>query len=243
MAKNYYAILGVLPSATPEEIRSAYRRRAKQYHPDHFGQDSAPFIRIQEAYSALSDPSSREFYDRRRTEPADSSETIPAREPEIIRPRRPPVEPLRSRPRGADLGTVSPLRSFRTARPSFEEMAAFLRSALDVRTQPKSGSARTFTMEVVLSPDQADRGGRVRILMPITSPCLTCGGSGETGFLPCRQCDGAGVVSAEIPLEVEFPPGIRDCYQVAIPLDRFGVHDILPILLFRISSEEPFEAF
>jgi curved DNA-binding protein CbpA len=42
MAKNYYSILGVLPTATLEEIRSAYRSGAKQYHPDHFGKDSEP---------------------------------------------------------------------------------------------------------------------------------------------------------------------------------------------------------
>jgi curved DNA-binding protein len=50
MSNNHYAIWGVLPTATLEEIRSAYRSRAKQYHPDHFGKNSAPFRSVQEAY-------------------------------------------------------------------------------------------------------------------------------------------------------------------------------------------------
>jgi hypothetical protein len=50
MAKNYHAILGVSPTATFEEIRSAYRQRAKHYHPDYFGKNSAPFLGVQEAW-------------------------------------------------------------------------------------------------------------------------------------------------------------------------------------------------
>jgi hypothetical protein len=59
--------------------------------------------------------------------------------------------------------------------------------------------------------------------------------------LYCPECNGSGVIRAEFPLEVEYPPGIRDFYQIALPLDRFGVHDICPILLFRISHEVDFE--
>ena len=64
MEKNYYAILGVSQTATPEEIRSAYRQRAKQFHPDYFGRDSAPFLGIREAYDILGDPLNRSSYDR-----------------------------------------------------------------------------------------------------------------------------------------------------------------------------------
>ena len=64
MAKNYYAILGVLPNATPEDIRDAYLRRAKELHPDHYGENSRPFLEMQEAYNVLSDPGHRSSYDR-----------------------------------------------------------------------------------------------------------------------------------------------------------------------------------
>ena len=63
MAKNYYAILCILPTATLEEIRSAYRSRALQYHSGQFGKYSAPFLSVQEAYDVLRDPANRNLYD------------------------------------------------------------------------------------------------------------------------------------------------------------------------------------
>ena len=81
--KNYYLILGVGSRATLEEIKSAFRRRAMELHPDHSGKESEPFLEIHEAYNVLSDPERRRSYDRQ-------SQEAPARRP----PRRPPPEPL-----------------------------------------------------------------------------------------------------------------------------------------------------
>lgn len=53
MAKNYYTILGISPGAGRDEIKAAYRRLAKQFHPDHDGGDTETFKNIQEAYSML----------------------------------------------------------------------------------------------------------------------------------------------------------------------------------------------
>lgn len=67
MAKNYYETLGVARNATEKEIRSAYRRLARQHHPDVNPGDSsaeARFKEINEAYQALSDADSRKKYDR-----------------------------------------------------------------------------------------------------------------------------------------------------------------------------------
>jgi curved DNA-binding protein CbpA len=63
MAKNYYIILGLPGDASEEDIRSAYRRLAKNVHPDHYGMDSAPFLQLQEAYEVLSNPLKRRKYD------------------------------------------------------------------------------------------------------------------------------------------------------------------------------------
>ena len=64
--KDFYLVLQVARSATPKEIRSAYRRRARELHPDQSGADSEPFIELQKAYWVLSDPSKRAAYDRQR---------------------------------------------------------------------------------------------------------------------------------------------------------------------------------
>ena len=240
MAKNYYAILGILPSATVDEIRSAYRSRAKQYHPDHFGQNSAPFIDVQEAYDILSDPGHRDSYDRRRRQAGAVSIARTRGGPEIIGPRRPQAEPLRASPRGVDLGTISALNSFRTFHPSIDEIFDGLVNSIGSHPQTKSERFQTLTMEVVLTPDQAARGGRVRVTLPMESVCPTCDGTGDTDYWRCVRCSGTGIRRKEFPLDVQYPPGIRDLYQVAIPLDRLGIQDICAVLLFRIGPISDF---
>ena len=64
--KNYYDILGVSKDASPEDIKSAYRRLAKQYHPDINNEAGATerFKEINEAYECLSDPQKKSNYDQ-----------------------------------------------------------------------------------------------------------------------------------------------------------------------------------
>ncbi len=66
--RDYYAILGVAPTASFEEIRTAYRERAKRFHPDHAGPgvDPGRFRLLREAYAVLGDPAERAAYDARR---------------------------------------------------------------------------------------------------------------------------------------------------------------------------------
>ena len=63
--KGYYAILGVSPNADAAEIKAAYRRRAKELHPDrNRAPDAAARFRLlNEAYEALNEPASRALYD------------------------------------------------------------------------------------------------------------------------------------------------------------------------------------
>ena len=73
MAKNYYQILGLPDSANADEIKSAYRRKAKIAHPDHSGKPSGAFLEIKEAYDTLSDSKKREAYDAAAAGPVDQS--------------------------------------------------------------------------------------------------------------------------------------------------------------------------
>ncbi len=117
MAKNYYAILGISPTATAEDIREAYRKRAKELHPDHYGENSNPFLEVQEAYNILSNPGYRRKYDSSRQKsrfydiPSNTSEI------ETLRPGKSQAEPLRDEGKPTNLGAIYPESSFRTVRP------------------------------------------------------------------------------------------------------------------------------
>lgn len=77
-----YATLDVGPAATPEEIKRAYRRLAKRFHPDRAGGDADRFARITQAYELLGDPRRRAAYD----------ESLRVPPPRPRRPRRPVVQ-------------------------------------------------------------------------------------------------------------------------------------------------------
>lgn len=67
MAKrDLYEVLGIARTASEDEIKKAYRKLARQYHPDHNKEPGAQerFVEIQEAYDTLSDPEKRKMYDR-----------------------------------------------------------------------------------------------------------------------------------------------------------------------------------
>ena len=66
MAKDYYKTLGVDKNASDEEIKRAFRKLAKQYHPDINKEEGAQekFKEIGEAYSVLSDPNKRKQYEK-----------------------------------------------------------------------------------------------------------------------------------------------------------------------------------
>ena len=118
MAKSYFAILGISPSATVNEIRSAYRRLAKEFHPDHYEGGSRRFRDIQEAYSVLGNSGRRREYEQ-------SIRKVSLRTP--IRPAAySEPEPLIPEDRPVDIGKVSPVRSFQSFTPSFDEIFDWL---------------------------------------------------------------------------------------------------------------------
>jgi hypothetical protein len=61
---THYDVLGVAPDAPPDQIRSAYRRAARQLHPDHAHSSSDAMATVNEAYRVLADPRRRLLYDR-----------------------------------------------------------------------------------------------------------------------------------------------------------------------------------
>lgn len=237
MMKNYYLILEVNPNATPVEIRAAYRRLAKELHPDYYEAGSQPFLALQEAYAVLSDPDRRHAYDRS----LQKDETRPQRVTQ-----RSQAEPLHS-PSFApeplipeeespfDLGRLSVTRSFQSYSPSFDEIFDRLWQNFS-SIRPKVENTKSLNVEVTITPLQAFNGGRVQLLIPARQTCPTCRGRGGVGFFECLRCGGAGMVEGEYPVAVTFPPGTPNNYAVELPLDRLGIHNFYLTVIFKISE-------
>ena len=225
MAKSYFAILGISSDATADEIRSAYRRLAKEFHPDHYEGGSERFRDIQEAYSVLGNTRRRREYERNIRKVAPKR---PSR-----RTRYPEPEPLIPEDRPIDMEEISPVRSFHSFTPSFDEIFDWLWRNFSDLAQPKSGRVQNLTLEVTLSPEQARRGGSARVMVPAQAICPTCRGYGGIGPYECSRCAGEGAISGEMPISVAFPPGLMKDHAVMIPLDRFGIRNVHITVLFR----------
>lgn len=225
MAKSYFAILGISPNATVDEIRSAYRRLAKEFHPDYYTGSSERFRDIQEAYSVLGNR-------RRRHEYEQSIRKVPIKR--FLRPSTyPEPEPLIPEEGPVNIGEVSPVRSFQSFTPSFDEIFNWLWRNFSDLTQPKFSRVQNLTLEVPLTPEQARRGGNARVMVPAQAVCPTCRGQGGVGFYECTRCAGEGIISGEMPVSVSFPPGLSKDHAVMIPLDRFGIPNTHITVLFR----------
>ncbi len=226
MAKSYFAILEVTSGATPYEVHSAYRRLAKEYHPDHYEGGSDRFRQIQEAYSVLGDPSRRKDYEKRL------SEKVPVRKAPWPMPHAEP-EPLIPEQAAVDLGEISPVRSFERFAPSFDEIFDWLWDNFSTVEQTKSGQVQNLTLEVPITRSQALNGGNATVMVPARSICPTCQGFGNIGIYPCHRCAGEGAISGEVPVSISFPAGIAQDHAVVIPLDRFGIRNLNFTVLFR----------
>jgi molecular chaperone DnaJ len=236
MAKDYYLILGIGDDATLDEIKSAYRREAKKRHPDHSGEGSEPFLTLREAYEVLCDPQQRQAYDDQRArERQRPRPTAPEAGRDPLRQRRPPVEPLvpTQRPTSRRAGfTESPLSDL------LGELFGHPWDDPALPRRPEWGSGvEDVHLDVALSPEEARRGGRLRIWVPARIRCPVCRGWGEVGFYACRHCLGRGTVVDEQPVDIAFPGGLPDGFQDRLSLRRHGMPDLSLVLRFRIGSQ------
>ena len=173
--KDYYKVLGVPETATPEEIKKAYRRMAKELHPDRSGGDKAKeqrFKEVNEAHEVLSDPPKRAQYDQMRKAgfSGDPSQF--------------------SRSGGADFGNLGGLEDLLG---SFMDMGAFGRQA-GSRARKGRGEDTAFALTVPF--ETAARGGRMTIMLPKEESCGECGGTGTKGGAAgrtCKTCRGSGM--------------------------------------------------
>jgi molecular chaperone DnaJ len=236
MAENYYLVLGIACDATQEEIKSAYREKAKRWHPDHSGEDSEPFLAIREAYEVLCEPDRRRAYDEERARRKVGHPSGAARtRSEPLRRRRPPVEPLvPNRDSGNPRGHLGPS-------PLSSLLESFLADSWDSFGTPlgprRERGFAEFSLDVSLTREQARHGGYIRLRLPARLTCPSCCGQGGSGLWTCPHCLGGGTVVVERPVNITFPAGIADGFEGSVALARPGMCDVVLKLRFSVEDQ------
>ncbi len=235
MPKNYYIILGIPASSTQEDIKAAYKKLAKEYHPDRYSKGHSPFQNIQEAYSILSDPASRHDYDDKRRKKA--TRTLHRTRVDSLRSRSPQnIEPMIPETGSGGVENLAPRYTFQPYRASFDELVDRVFDNLNEEYSWQEEQPAPTTVTVSLTPDQAYRGGQVRIDIPVRLPCPSCRGSGGSGFYECWRCSGVGKMSGTCPVIINYPPGMGDNHNVWLSLDRYGLPEHYLCVNFIISG-------
>lgn len=215
---DYYAILGVSRDASQEEIKAAYRRLARQLHPDVNKDDpdaEEKFKQLNEAYQVLSDPEARALYDRfghagasyiPTTDPFDMAENL--------------FQmffggAVGATPRGAVDGDDRRVDITIT----LEEVLHGAEKTVTVERLRLCERCRGTGAEPGTTPERCPDchgSGRVRytqttVLGTITRvvPCQRCRGEGEIVRSPCRECKGNKRVRRHDSIPVSIPPGIE----------------------------------
>ena len=227
--RDYYEILGVPRTADDGEIKKAFRRLARELHPDVNDAPDAEerFRSVAEAYEVLSKSETRELYDRFGHAGLRSGGFTPGH---------------------FDLGNLSDIFSaffgddlFGVATRSRRGRGVDLLAEVEVDlVEAATGTKREVPFEAAVTcrrcgGDGAEPGSRISTCPTCggsghlsqvsrslfgefvrTQPCQTCGGDGRLIDEPCRECRGAGRVLEERTLSVEIPPGIHDGQRIRL---------------------------
>ncbi len=206
--RDYYEILGVSRSATEKEIKTAYRKLARKWHPDrHTGTDKDTaedkIKQINDAYEVLSDKEKRAKYDQLGQNWRDGQDFRPP----------PDMEGFHFYTSTGDGAGASGFSDF------FETLfgggSPFGRAT---RTARRAGPARgqDIESELELSLEEAYRGGEKSLQLSTREICRECGGTGIENNAFCRRCGGAGETAGARTLAVKIPPGVRDGSRIRL---------------------------
>lgn len=201
--------LGVRPSASPQEVKRAYRRLARKFHPDHNSDPAAAerFTRIAEAQRVLSAA-------------APSAATASVRVPDVAPVQ--PATPMRPRP-GDEPPNTELLNGRRTRRVPVhgQEVAGDLYLTVE---QVLHGTNATVSFEdLEPCPKCAAQGGAPGAA-PVRCPacagrdshCPWCEGLGRIPQQACPGCEGQGTVVRQRDVELQVPPGLDDGDELAL---------------------------
>src|ERR1044072_6450529 len=197
--QDYYEVLGIKRDAKPEEIKKAYRRLARKYHPDVNPGDKAAeerFKAMSEAHDVISDPKKRQVYDRfgQYSENLEDAAARDAGGPTGGGGRTAPGFDFT----GFDWGSGS--TSSGGGGSSFRDIFADLVGGGAVKEQetprPQPQRGADIEMPLSLSFREAIKGLTTNITVHRPEQCTRCNGAGDTGgpVVVCATCKGTGQV-------------------------------------------------
>ncbi len=227
--KDYYAVLGVERNATDDEIKRAFRRRARETHPDVNGEPDAEerFKAVNEAYDVLSDSAKRQMYDQYGTIDPRMGGGVDVGDifggfgmEDIFSAFFSGVYGggQRVRLEGRDMATHLSVTLEEAATGAEKEIVVDRLAPCDVCDA--TGMAPGAT---VITCPECGGTGQVRTqrrtflgVMQSVGPCMRCGQTGTIIDHPCEECEGSGRVPDRQHVAVTVPAGIMDGMQLRL---------------------------
>jgi len=213
MSHDFYVVLGVSKDADLRQIRRAYRRLVKLYHPDVTDAPVEKFLEIQKAYETLC-----------AEEPRDASDKVSSKS-------HPPAEPLLVKRRSrTPVATEKKHANFSVVDEFFSGwVPGFFTKGRQTSRQ------KNLYVELILDPEEASRGGMFPLQIPTEQVCGQCDGSGYQGELSCPGCHGSGRSVSYHEIEVSVPPGVTNRTEARISLGDIGLNGVDLIVLVSVT--------
>ena len=208
--RDYYQVLGLPRTASPDDIKKAYRRLARQYHPDlHAGAKKAEmekkFKELNEAQEVLTDPEKRKKYDQYGADWEQAQAFEKARQQTGGQGF--------GGPWGSDGGYSRP----GSGGAGSEQFSDFFENLFGNRGRSGAGMpGEDIETDVQLGLREVLTGVTRRVNLREPRTCSTCQGSGTVRGRSCITCQGAGMTTESKTIEVRIPAGVQDGTRVRV---------------------------
>ena len=227
--KNYYEILGVSTSASAEELKSAYRKLARKYHPDVAGEEGVEkFKDITEAYETLSDETSRKRYDILRGifnyNKSASDKTTQKEAQKAYSQSKQQEDFIKEAQKNKAKTTNKKEQNPQDFANIFNEFLDGLKKQpkQENKKQEKKEQASKFdgediTTDVVITMTEAVSGVSKTVNVLSTQECTNCHGRPFVNGMQCPVCGGSGVISRHKKITVKIPANVKPNSKIRIP--------------------------